>query len=32
MFVEKRFINKDQFDAGFAHHLKLKDGAVKDQL
>ncbi len=28
MFVEERFINKAQFDAGFAHRLKLKDGAV----
>ncbi len=28
MFVEERFINKAQFDAGFAHCLILKDGAV----
>ncbi len=28
MFVEERFINKAQFDAGFAHRLILKDGAV----
>ncbi len=28
MFVDERFINKAQFDAGFAHHLILKDGAV----
>ncbi len=27
-FVDKRFINKAQFDAGFAHGLILKDGAV----
>ncbi len=27
-FVEERFINKAQFDAGFAHCLILKDGAV----
>ncbi len=27
-FVGERFINKAQFDAGFAHCLKLKDGAV----
>ncbi len=27
-FVDKRFINKAQFDAGFAHRLILKDGAV----
>ncbi len=27
-FVDERFINKAQFDAGFAHHLILKDGAV----
>ncbi len=27
-FVEERFINKAQFDAGFAHRLILKDGAV----
>ncbi len=34
MFVDERFINEAQFDAGFAHHLILKDGAVpaiKDQ-
>ncbi len=28
VFVDKCFINKDQFNAGSAHHLKLKDGAV----
>ncbi len=28
MFVDDRFINKAQFDAGFAHRLILKDGAV----
>ncbi len=28
MFVDERFINKAQFDAGFAHRLILKDGAV----
>ncbi len=28
MFVDERFINKAQFDAGFAHCLILKDGAV----
>ncbi len=28
MFVDKRFINKAQFDAGFAHRLILKGGAV----
>ncbi len=28
MFVDKFFINKAQFDAGFAHRLILKDGAV----
>ncbi len=28
MFVDDCFINKAQFDAGFAHHLILKDGAV----
>ncbi len=28
VFVDKRFINKAQFDAGFAHRLILKDGAV----
>ncbi len=28
MFVDERFINNAQFDAGFAHHLILKDGAV----
>ncbi len=28
VFVDKRFINKAQFDAGFAHCLILKDGAV----
>ncbi len=28
MFVDKRFINKAQFDAGFAHCLILKDRAV----
>ncbi len=27
-FVNERFINKAQFNAGFAHHLILKDGAV----
>ncbi len=27
-FVDERFINKTQFDAGFAHRLILKDGAV----
>ncbi len=27
-FVDERFINKAQFDAGFAHGLILKDGAV----
>ncbi len=27
-FVDERFINKAQFDAGFAHRLRLKDGAV----
>ncbi len=27
-FVDERFINKAQFDAGFAHRLILKDGAV----
>ncbi len=26
-FVDERFINKAQFDAGFAHRLILKDGA-----
>ncbi len=26
--VDERFINKAQFDAGFAHRLILKDGAV----
>ncbi len=29
MFVDESFINKAQFDAGFAHHLILKDGAVR---
>ncbi len=29
-FVDERFINKTQFDAGFAHRLILKDGAVPD--
>ncbi len=29
MFVNERFINKAQFDSGFAHHLILKDGAVQ---
>ncbi len=28
VFVDERFINKAQFDAGFAHHLILKDGTV----
>ncbi len=28
MFVDEHFINKAQFDAGFAHRLILKDGAV----
>ncbi len=28
MFVDERFINKAQFDSGFAHRLILKDGAV----
>ncbi len=28
MFVDERFINKAQFDTGFAHRLILKDGAV----
>ncbi len=27
-FVDERFINKAQFEAGFAHRLILKDGAV----
>ncbi len=27
-FVDERFINKAQFDAGFAHCLILKDGVV----
>ncbi len=27
MFVDERFINKAQFDAGFVHRV-LKDGAV----
>ncbi len=27
-FVDERFINEAQFDAGFAHGLILKDGAV----
>ncbi len=27
-FVDERFINKAQLDAGFAHGLILKDGAV----
>ncbi len=27
-FVDEGFINKAQFDAGFAHRLILKDGAV----
>ncbi len=27
-FVDERFYNKAQFDAGFAHRLILKDGAV----
>ncbi len=33
MFVHECFINKAQFDAGFAHRLILKDGAgsaIKD--
>ncbi len=28
VFVDERFINKAQFNAGFAHGLILKDGAV----
>ncbi len=28
MFIDERFINKAQFDNGFAHHLILKDAAV----
>ncbi len=28
MFFDERFINKAQFDAGVAHRLILKDGAV----
>jgi len=28
VFVDERFMNKAQFDAGFAHCLILKDGAV----
>ncbi len=28
VFVDERFINEAQFDAGFAHRLILKDGAV----
>ncbi len=28
MFVDECFINKAQFNAGFAHRLILKDGAV----
>ncbi len=28
VFVDERFKNKAQFDAGFAHRLILKDGAV----
>ncbi len=28
VFVDEHFINKAQFDAGFAHGLILKDGAV----
>ncbi len=28
VFVDERFINKAQFDTGFAHRLILKDGAV----
>ncbi len=28
VFVDERFINKAQFDAGYAHRLILKDGAV----
>ncbi len=28
VFVDECFINKAQFDAGFAHRLILKDGAV----
>ncbi len=27
-FFDERFINKAQFDAGFAHGLILKDGTV----
>ncbi len=32
MFVDKGFINQVQFDAGFAHNLKLKGAvpAIKD--
>ncbi len=28
VYLDERFINKAQFDAGFAHRLILKDGAV----
>ncbi len=28
LFVDKYFMNKAQFDAGFVHRLILKDGAV----
>ncbi len=28
VFVDERFINKAQFNAGFEHRLILKDGAV----
>ncbi len=28
VFVDERFINKAQFDVGFAHLLIMKDGAV----
>ncbi len=28
VFVDERFINQAQFDAGFEHRLVLKDGAV----
>ncbi len=29
VLVDERFINKAQFDAGFAHRLILKDGAIQ---
>ncbi len=35
MFVDECFINKAQFDDGFAHRLILKDGtvpAIKDPV